>query len=325
MQTRIVVVIATFALTLAGARAAEAGCGCHKPPPPPSQLRPAFAPPGSMVTIFDDGLVEGQAYTVSFERKSVSATAVRKRDLADSVMKVQLPVRVPQVKMGPTRVKVKSSGTLAVIAESDFTVLQRPIVLEEMDGEMRFTCYRAAIGSDGTMYIPIHLGAIADRMLFSGLAESYPLRFGPDDIIIYNDQGYTMEMLTAADTNLISVRDLGPADSFEAAYDRHEFQTYRDKHLNRPEFALDPADPEWHVDGTPHIDHDNLIVAIRGQLPLEEGIEREQTPPFDFSVVTTLVDHPGPPELMEVAWSDECTGTGGPGAPGNGGTNGSAG
>ncbi len=28
--------------------------------------------------------------------------------------------------------------------------------------------------------------------------------------------------------------------------------------------AIDPTDDDWHLDGTPHIDHNHLIVAIAG-------------------------------------------------------------
>jgi hypothetical protein len=208
--------------------------------------------------------------------------------------------------MGPTSIKVERSGrTVVRIPPSDFTVLQAPISFAQHDADVLVSCYRAAIGSDGTMYIPLNVGAISHRMLFSGLAEGYPLTFGPEDMVIYNTQGYVMQLLGPEDTGLIAIEDLGSPDSFEASYDRHEFDTYRSEHLHEGGLALSP-DPAWHVDGTPHIDHDNLIVAIQGVLENGSTPHPGKTAPFDFSLVTTLVDDPGSVSTKQIEWSDEC-------------------
>lgn len=287
---------------------AEAGCGCEKPPPPPSAIRPAFGSPGDTVTVFDSGLREGRSYGVWFGRKLAFGRAVRKRDLADGVERVQLPVRVPDGPIGPTEVKVMYWWhTVVTVPETDFTVLQAPLSLHETDGDTLVTCYTAAVGADGTMYIPVDVAAVSERMLFGGIAQTYPLRFGAGDIMIYNTQGYTMEMLSPEDTHLISIRDVAIDDSYEAAYDRHEFNSYRDAHLHVGDLALDPADDSWHVDGTAHIDHDNLVVAILGQLESGATPAPGETPPFDFSVVTTLVDSPGVAATTTIEWSTECS------------------
>jgi hypothetical protein len=130
--------------------------------------------------------------------------------------------------------------------------------------------------------------------------------FGPEDMVIYNTQGYVMQLLGPEDTGLISIVDLGSPDSFEASYDRHEFDTYRAEHQHQGSLALS-SDPAWHVDGTPHIDHDNLIVAIQGVLENGSTPRPGKTAPFDFSMVTSLVDDPGAVSMKEIKWSNECS------------------
>ena len=56
-------------------------------------------------------------------------------------------------------------------------------------------------------------------------------------------------------------------DSDVLQYSRHEFHTHLLAHSERAPHALDPGDPNWHLDGTPHIDHDHQLLAIDGRLP----------------------------------------------------------
>src|SRR5262249_12327757 len=53
----------------------QAGCGCDKPPPAPAAVIPNFAPGGTRVTLFYDGLQPGQQWTVTFQRGSVTTSA----------------------------------------------------------------------------------------------------------------------------------------------------------------------------------------------------------------------------------------------------------
>jgi hypothetical protein len=308
-----------FALTvllvasLAASRV-EAGCGCRKAPPPAAAVRPAFASPGDEVTLFGGGLVAGKSYKVRFERGSrdetVSGTAVRKRDLADGVTKTLLEVKVPwAMRPGPTRIRVSRDGNVVQrIEPSQFTVMQAPLHLQEADGVTVAKCYAAAVGADGTVYFPLRIGAISKQMVFSGIAEKYPLLFDADDVTIYNTQGFLMQLLAPGqEGSLYTIGDPGSPDSLELTYDRHEFVTYKEQHVHEGSLALDPSDPSWHVDGTPHVDHDEIVVAIAGRLE-RGGVPRSgSTPPFDFSIATALSDGSTPAVTRTIRWSWDCS------------------
>ncbi|MEW6268463.1 MAG: hypothetical protein AB1689_04095 [Thermodesulfobacteriota bacterium] len=285
----------------------EAGCGCDKPPPPPAAVRPAFASPGSSVTLFASGLRAGRRYVVTFgERHAVPATATVRRDLADGVAKPQLVVNVPDVPIGPTSITVARRGQrVLAIGDDDFTVLQPALRLEEQDAALLVRCYSAAVSADGTVYLPLDIGAIKERMLFSGVGESFPLLFSADDVVIYNAQGFVMQLLTGQ-RGLYEIRDVGSPDSFELTYDRHEFVTYQQEHVHDGALALDPSDPAWHVDGTPHVDHDRLVVAIDGEIEGRGRSSGGSTPRFDLSIVTVLADRDGEPEPRVVQWGRSC-------------------
>jgi len=293
---------------------AHAGCGCDKAPPPPAEVRPAFGSPGQSITLFGDRLRAGKTYRVRFEgdgdSESVTAEAVRKRDLADRAMKTQLVVEVPWMSPGPTRIKVtRDDDTVMRVDEEQFTVLQRQLRLEESDGITIAKCYRAAVGHDGTVYFPVQVGAISQHMVFSGLAERYPLLFDAGDVAIYNTQGFLMQLLTPDKAGVLyTIEDTGSPDSFVLTYDRHEFVTYKEQHVHQGNLALDPSDPAWHVDGTPHVDHDNLVIAIAGRLESGRLPRPGKTPPFDLSVATAVADANTPVSTRKIEWSRDCSG-----------------
>lgn len=296
---------------------AAAGCGCDKPPPALAPIRPAFASPGDTVTLFPPWLVSGETYTVVFKQsESGDRTRVRntgvtmRRDYADGVVKPQLVVAAPDLPPGPTEVVVKrKDGSNFKIAANAFTMLQAPLLLPEHDGQTTATCYRAAVAQDGTVYLPVDVSAIAEHMIFSGVGLGYPLLFDADDIAIYNTQGVLMQLLGPAEAGIYAITDGGSPHSFELAYDRHEFVTYREQHAHENGFGLDPADPAWHVDGTRHIDHDHLVLAIRGVLETGQAPQPGETPPFALQVLTALADgsSTGPVATSTIAWS-ACNG-----------------
>jgi hypothetical protein len=76
-------------------------------------------------------------------------------------------------------------------------------------------------------------------------------------------------------------------------YSRHEFHTHLLAHGERGAHALDPTDPNWHLDGTPHIDHDHQILAIAGHLLNLLPPKAGATPPFDLVIETYTLFHHG--------------------------------
>ncbi|MBI3771064.1 MAG: hypothetical protein HY271_21540 [Deltaproteobacteria bacterium] len=314
MRTFLLASAIAVAMLLARTPVVNAGCGCNKPPPPAANVRPAFAPPGGNVTLFSPLFQVGRKYNVIFAQRDtaqqVQGTAVTLRDFADGVMKPQLVVSAPTLPPGPTRIRVKNSGDILLdVAATDFTMLQAPVALAEGDGETVATCYRAAVSADGSVLIPVDISAISAHMIFSGLAMSYPLLFSGENVTIYNAQGFLMQLLGPDQAGIYAIDDpAGAPNSLELTYDRHEFQTYRDQHAHLGGLGLDPLDPNWHTDGTYHVDHDHLILAIRGTVENLGLPAPGQTPAFDLHVTTALADGTnGVVTSRTITWSDACT------------------
>ena len=308
---------------------AEAGCGCQKPPPPLAAIRPAFASPGNTVRLFAPAMEENGRYQVTFSHPAnevtVSANAVLLRDFADGVYKPQIIVSAPNLPEGPTSVTVKRGHAVILeVPASDFTMLQRPIALAEANAEVVATCYRAAVGSDGTVYIPLDISAIDDHMIFTGIGKGYRLEYGAEDITIYNTQGVLMQLLGPEWSSIYTIDDpqegsVSNAEmSFRLTYDRHEFITYRTNHATNPNWFHDPSDPEWHADGSRHIDHDHLVVAIRGLVRGEELPPPGVTPYFTFKLTTDIADDSSDSTVnTAIQWNQTCPATAGVSATAN--------
>jgi hypothetical protein len=285
---------------------AEAGCGCAKPPPPTQTIRPAFGSPGDTITIFPPDNRSGE-YELRAAGYRMKRDAVYKRDLADGRYKWQVVVQLPPLPMGPLEIEVKGPGRNFTIPSSSFTVMQAPLALQQGDGETIATCYRAAVTSDNVVLIPLDISAIADHMIFNGLGEGYPLLFGAQDVMIYNTQGFLMQLLTPENAGIYAIEDAGNPDSMALTYDRHEFNTYREQHAHTDGYGLDPKDRAWHVDGTYHVDHDHLVLAIKGVVEDQGPPAPGRTPAFDFSIVTALADvSDGAPTVRTITWGSEC-------------------
>ena len=69
------------------------------------------------------------------------------------------------------------------------------------------------------------------------------------------------------------------------AYWRHEFATYKQQHQQLHDFALD-QDPNWHMDGTYHVNHDKIVVAINATTNGVSHLARGMTPPFKLVVMS---------------------------------------
>jgi hypothetical protein len=214
LRLRLVLILVT-ALLVGGVStpAVQAGCGCQKPPPTLAAIRPAFASPGADISLFAPELVDGTTYSVTFGDVSaggitVSATAVLRRDFADAVPKPQVVVAAPELPPGPTSVTVTLDDRAVLgVPASDFTMLPPAIPLEEVNGETIATCYRAAVGADNTLYLPLDISAIGQRMMFTGAARGYRYTYAAEDIAIYNNQGVLMQLLGPAQAGIYTITD----------------------------------------------------------------------------------------------------------------------
>jgi len=197
----ILLTILGLALAALQPTGAEAGCGCDKPPPPRAVIRPFVAHVDQMLTVFDDRVVPGAHYDVLFESTDGSADwsrgkGVALRDFADGQVRPQVKVRVGDVGMGPCRVTVYQQGApLLQVGGDQFTVAGRPVVLHDFRQNLVLSTYRAGVGSDGTVYIPVDVGQVNGGTTFTGSALGFPLAFGATDVAIYNDQGFLMQLL----------------------------------------------------------------------------------------------------------------------------------
>jgi hypothetical protein len=289
-------------LTLAGSLLLEkpslvhAGCGCDKPPPPKAAIRPHVAYAGGEVHIFSPEIRTGKEYTITFapsvngQPVSVQTTAVFQRDLADSKYKPQLSVQVPALPLGPTSVRVRSTAQgddVLAIADSAFTVAPQPVTIPAAAGEYRLPGFRAAVSRTGVFYVSLDLSSVTLPLTFQVQAKDYPVRFTADEVLFYNTQGFLMQLLDETMPGLFSIlSSTSSGDSDLLRYSRHEFSTYYLQHAERQPHALDLSDPNWHLDGTPHVDHNHLIVALQGTL---NGITPMPgaTPPFELVLQTS--------------------------------------
>lgn len=272
MRTPLLMLLA-LALTAATPPPAGAGCGCDKPPPPRAQVRPFVGHVDQTITLFDDRFQAGQRYDVLFE-STVGASAdwsrgkgLVARDFADAQPRPQLKVRVADVGLGPCRITVYRQGALMLqLADDQFTVAGRPLVLHDFRESISRSNYRAAVGRDGTLYIPVDVAQVNSGTTFTGNALGFPLTFAASDVAIYNDQGFLMQLLDPKIPGLFAIDAGTDQTSNTLTYWRHEFQTYKAAHRQVDAWAPDDNDPDWHANGTYHVDHDHVVVAIRGTL-----------------------------------------------------------
>jgi hypothetical protein len=263
-------------------------------------VRPAVTYSGTEITVFDAALVQGDNYWVTFipvsgASQSILATAVLRRDLADAVYRNQLALNLPVLPLGPTSITVKTENgatPFLVLPDSAFTVAPQPVTVPTGVGDYSFYGYRAAVSRDNVVYMSLNFEDIQDARVFEAQGLGYPLRFTKDDAAFYNRQGFLMQLLDESIPGLSALMAGGPNDSDRLHYSRHEFNTYFLQHAERQVHDVDPTDGNWHLDSTPHIDHDRQILELAGVM--EDGTDPipGATPPFTLVVSTrTLFDH----------------------------------
>jgi hypothetical protein len=297
---------------------ASAGCGCEKAPPALADVRPHMSWPGRDVTIFDSRLVPGETLEVRFAPSSgaptqiATAVAAKRRDFADGIAKPQLVVTVPDLPPGPTAIEVRrpgGDGALLALDDRSFTAMAQPLAVPSELGEWTYPQVHGAVDRDGVIYVGLDLAQLTQPMVFRAQALGVPLRFGNDDVLFYNTQGFLMQALVKSTSGGASIEPVpgmfveaagDPADGDVLTYSRHEFATYFLQHGERQEHAVDPQDASWHQNGTPHIDHDHLILAIDGRLAGGTALPPGATPAFDLALTTASLFHHGVVGVSEV-------------------------
>lgn len=283
--------------------AVYAGCGCSKPPPLPAAIRPDATYAGSTVTLFHSDLQNGRSYRVVFtsgmtgQSNTVDTTALTRRDLADGQYKVQLNVPVPSLPLGPTSITIQTDvggGIVTVLDDSAFTVAPTPVTVPAQPGDYRYQNFQAAVGRDGAVYLSLDMTQVQLPLVVQAQAKGYPLRFGNTDVVFYNTQGFLMQTLAQGIPGLFTIQTAAnSADSDTLRYSRHEFATYYVQHAERQVHQLDPTDSDWHQDGTYHVDHNHLVLALAGRLSNGVLPSPGATPAFELVLQTYSIFHQG--------------------------------
>jgi hypothetical protein len=319
--------LALFALGMP--RIAAAGCGCDHPPPAYAEVMPAFGSPGRAIRIFarpGTAHLFGWTYEVSFNGKRIYATAWR----SDS-----LTVKVPSgLNAGPVTIRVRGFGFDQTHGPEQFTALPAAPIVPASDGSYGVLGLQAAVASDGTLLVPFNLSNVLDAKQFALEIWNLNLAYGADDVVFYNADGVDLTLFTLLvddptartwgsyfgwtvedDTNLsgdvyeakvVMPRNAGLSNLL--TYWRHEFHTYRFAHLLSGSHWVN-ADG-MHPDGTMHIDHDRLVLAIAGKKRSSTGALTPLAPgALSVNLALKAVSAPGPLEPGDMVDRLESTST----------------
>ncbi len=293
-----IMVLAIAALAGVGVAPAHAGCGCDKPAPARAAVRPFVAWADQTIMLFDERLDDGKKFVVKFENTATGhvawskAKAKRKKDQADRATRDQLRVKVPAIPVGPVRISVYKDGPgspfLYALTDTQFTVTAPPVALHDFEETISRPNCRAGVGRDGTIYVAVDVSQVSDATRFTATALGLPASFEAQNVAMYNDQGFLMQLLDPSIPGLFSIYAGDDTMSTTLSYWRHEFRTYKEEHRLVDAFGTDDdADHEWHANGTPHIEHDRIIVAVRGTTPAGGSFAPGATPPFRLVIMSS--------------------------------------
>jgi len=272
------VVAASLALAAPGA---WAGCGCDHPAPCPAPVLPAFGSPGDMILLTGEGFSTERPNQVLFktqkEKLEVEAVAVDAEHI-----KVLVPEGEKKEKklVGPAEIKVTNpAGDKTKYSEDEFTYLGTPLVLREGDGHFVFKGVTLAVDTSGVLNVPLDVSGITAATAFAVYLDGLALEFGSDDILVYNKQGYNLNLFTMDIDGVekqwgdwyppSSLGSIKGGDSNVFTYWRHDFEAYNKAHAEGGEYyplamADDASLTLLHPDGTVHVDHGQLNVAVAG-------------------------------------------------------------
>ncbi len=275
---------------------AWSGCGCDHPPPEWSPVMPIFAPSGADIRIWSDG--ESFDVGTAYEVKVGGVTVPNGGVVAEHSDFIEVPVPAG-VEIGPASVKVwrevKSwwgSTREDVSVDYDgsvFTVLPDFVVVPPVDGVFESADFEVAIDSEGTVLLPLDLSEILDATQFAFQFKDLALAFGGSDVVFYSKDGVDLTLFTLSvddsterqwgsyhgwevdedgglsgyrfENKRARARDLRTSSDV-LTYWRHEFNTYNDAHQPGGEYEVDSNG--YHPDGTLHIEHSYIVLAIHG-------------------------------------------------------------
>ena len=182
---------------------------------------------------------------------------------------------------GPMDIKVKGheDGDLDDKYEDLFVYLGRPLKLEQSQGHYIFVDFPIAVDSAGVAYIPLDLSNIQAGMNFAVYINNLPLDFETNDVLIYNKDAFNLNLFTLDVDGYEkqwgdwfgaeAVNNADPKKSDYITYWRHDFYEYHAAHQPGGSHYAHTENEDGHLvhpDGTVHVDHDRLVVAVSGLL-----------------------------------------------------------
>ena len=277
---RILIAVTAVSLIL-GTPEVWAGCGCDHPTPCPAPVMPGFASPGDRVRLTGEGFsTDENGNKVLFGESSMAmgtyATAV-----SPERMFVNVPERSYSMYMvGPMPILAKSGRrSYTEYGKDSFTYLNEPLKLEEGQGHYLFSGYRLAVDSFGVLYIPLDVSDVREATHFMVYVDGLPLEFSTDDMLIYNKDGFNLNLFTLDVEGYEKqwgdwygaqgMENSNPENSDLFTYWRHDFSEYHAAHEPGGEYNPMTENEDGylvHPDGTIHVDHDRLVVAVAGKL-----------------------------------------------------------
>jgi hypothetical protein len=216
-----------------------------------------------------------------------TAIAVRARDQGDFdplnptaplPLRKQLRVKLPRrLKHGPARIEVidpllGARNPVLVVSEDDFTVIGRPIVLTD-DMPQRDIPVTTGMSRDGHLFFALDMRQVRESTLIDVRLIELLFPLAPDSVTGWNVQGFNVGTLrNVPDDPRFGWRLFGANDedanggnAYRIRYWRHEFMTWEAAHHpgGSKIQVEDPLERDyWHQDGTPHIDHDHIVIAV---------------------------------------------------------------
>jgi hypothetical protein len=101
-------------------------------------------------------------------------------------------------------------------------------------------------------------------MEFKAFITDYPLRV--ENMLIFNIQGFFIDSLSTQSADFFLIEPQQGVKSDLLHYFRHSFEQYCIDHQPGGAGEVDPTDPNWHLNDTPHVDYSTLIFAVAGNL-----------------------------------------------------------
>jgi len=302
---------------------AQAGCGCDHPPPAFAPVMPPFGAAGKLLTLNVDSndLSAGVSYDVEF-KMAKGWSSMFGNGLAIDSGTVQ--VNVPGGLLGPVSITIHRGRKSQAIDFDDslFTALALPHRMPAGDSLVLLQDFTGTVSADGTLYIAVDLTDVRAASQFAFVMADMPILFGPDDVLFYNRDGVDLTLFTLAvddpnerqwgsyygwdvnqDSGIVgTVYETKVGQSPEPGtqsdmltYWRHEFLTYALAH--EPGGSHEVDEHGMHPDGTLHIDHSQLLIAIRGTFADGESLAPGKLT-MDLVATIVAVDNPIEPEIM---------------------------